>query len=199
MVGLTVIRFRFHRLNQTMKRLLLLGAGWGLLLASCREITFPEPQPAGVEQLAEIPLGLRGKYVVRDDQSGEKGDTLLIESWGYHFKDSNEKDWLGRGTLSDSLIVKFYQEYYFINFKSGDQWVLRLVKQLPGGDFQFLSIDLKGEEKDKEVVKKLSKKFKVKEIKKNEDTFYQINPTPAQLMVLIKEGYFTGSTLEKKK
>ncbi|MCX8490105.1 MAG: hypothetical protein ORN54_03460 [Cyclobacteriaceae bacterium] len=34
---------------------------------------------------------------------------------------------------------------------------------------------------------------------KEDDIFYQINPTPAQLMMLIKEGYFTGDKLQKIK
>lgn len=183
-----------------MKVKLLYGLlAWSALLFSCSEVSFPVAQPAGVAALQEVPSALQGKYIGRDEASGEKSDTLLIESWGYHFKDSKEKDWLGRGVLSDSLVVKFYQDYYFVNFRSGDQWVLRLVKQLASGDIQFLSINLKGDEKDKEVVKRLSKKLKVKEVKRNEDTFYQINPTPAQLMALINEGYFSGTTLQRKK
>lgn len=180
-------------------KLLFVLLGWGALLISCSEVSFPVAQPAGITPLQEVPETLRGKYIGRDEQSGEKSDTLLIESWGYHFKDSKEKDWLGRGVLSDSLVVKFYQDYYFVNFRSGDQWVLRLVRQLAGGDIQFLSIDLKGDDKGKEVIKQLSKKMKVKEVKRNEDTFYQINPTPAQLMALINEGYFSGTTLQRKK
>jgi len=48
-------------------------------------------------------------------------------------------------------------------------------------------------------LKKISKKLKVTEIKKKDDTYYQIKPTPAQLMDLIKDGYFTGAKLAKIK
>ena len=51
----------------------------------------------------------------------------------------------------------------------------------------------------KEMLRKMSRKFKVTEIKKESDTFYQINPTKEQLMQLIKEGYFTGDELPKIK
>lgn len=179
-------------------RLLALAASWSFLLISCKEVSFREPQPTGILPLKEVPEQLRGSYLARDEQTDEKGDTLLIESWGYHFKDSNDKDWLGRGVLSDSLIIKFYEDYYFLNFRSADQWVLRLIKQKPNGDIEFLSIDLQAEDKTKAMVKKLSKKVKVTEIKRKDDTFYQISPTPAQLMGLIKEGFFTGTTLQKK-
>ncbi|HNP94728.1 MAG TPA: hypothetical protein PKJ63_03840 [Cyclobacteriaceae bacterium] len=172
---------------------------WLLLLASCKEISFKEPQPAGVPALTEIPANLQGHYLSYDEITGEESDTLIIESWGYHFKDKEDKDWLGSGHLSDSLVVKFYQNYYFINFKSGDQWVLRLVRQKPYGGIEFLSIDIQDDAKRKEMLRKISRKLDVKEIHRDEDTFYQIRPTAAQLMQLIKEGYFTGPELSKVK
>lgn len=183
-------------------RVFLLAAFWTLMLASCKEVSFRETQPAGVPALKEVPETLRGIYVPSNIDPLDKGDSLIIESWGYHFKDSQDKDWLGRGVISDSLVVKFYQDYYFVNFRSGDQWVLRLIKQNPNGDLQFLSIDLHdGESGDKakdKTLKKLSKKFKITEVKRGDDTFYQINPTAAQLMTLIKEGFFTGDTPLRK-
>lgn len=181
-----------------MKYILLAGF-WAAMLWSCREVSFPETQPAGVTPLKEVPANLRGYFQTRDQTSGEFSDTLIIESWGYHIKDKNDKDWLNRGTLSDTLTVKFYIDYYFINFKSGNQWVLRLIKQHPNGDVEFLSIDLNDDAKRKDILKNLSKKLKVTEIKKQDDTFYQINPTPAQLIGLIKDGYFTGTKIHKVK
>jgi len=181
-------------------RNLVLLLFWSALLYSCKEVTFTEPQPRGVTSLKEMPLLLQGKYQTMDATTGQFSDTLIIESWGYHFKDKNEKDWLTRGTISDTLVVKFYQNYYFVNFKSNGQWVLRLIQQEPSGNIQFLSIDLKDELKRKEILKKLKKKVTIKEVHtKENDIFYQINPTVDQLMLLIKEGYFTGSRLHKIK
>ncbi len=172
---------------------------WTTLLYSCKEVSFREPQPVGMPILKELPVVLRGRYTTPDDGSNEKTDTLSVESWGYHFKDKNDKDWLGRGVLSDSLVVKFYENYYFVNFKTEDQWVLRLVKLKPDGSIEFLSINIQDDAKRKEMLRKLSKKFKVTEVQKKDDTFYQINPTAPQLLQLVKEGYFTGSTLMKVK
>lgn len=176
---------------------LLLVVAWSALLYSCKEVSFKEPQPAGVAALKEVPASLHGFYQVYDQKSGELSDTLIIESWGYHFTDKNDKDWLGRGTISDTLVVKFYENIYFVNFKTEDQWVLRLIRQKPSGQIEFLYIDVQDDSKRKEILKKISKKLTVKEIKKGEDTYYQINPTPNQLMNLVKEGYFTGSELQK--
>ncbi|MBI1770231.1 MAG: hypothetical protein HYR67_17825 [Bacteroidetes bacterium] len=181
-------------------RLFILIFAWALLLASCKEVSYKEAQPGGVPSLKEVPPNLRGIYQAYDQATGDFSDTLIIESWGYHMKDKKDKDWLGRGTLSDTLVLKFYENYYFVNFKFNNQWVLRLIKQHPNGSFEFLSIDLQNNDpKKKDLLKKLSKKLKVTEFKKKDDTFYQINPTPAQLMTLIKEGYFTGSKLNKIK
>ena len=176
---------------------LLLVFFWAVMLYSCKEVSFREPQPAGVGALKEIPAELRGRYLATTKTSNEKNDTLVIETWGYHFKDKDDKDWLGKGTLSDSLVVKFYKNYYFVNFRSGDQWVLRLIKRKPSGAIEFLSIDLENEDARKRVIGKLSSRFALKELKKEGDVFYQINPTRNQLLVLIKEGYFTGGELKK--
>ncbi|MBL7850568.1 MAG: hypothetical protein JNN04_06670 [Cyclobacteriaceae bacterium] len=169
---------------------------WTVLLTSCKEVSFREPQPAGVQALKEVPPALRGSYVGVSAQ-GNDTDTLIIEAWGYHFKDTNNKDWLGKGVLSDSLIVKFYKDYYFVNFRSGDQWVLRVIRQKPGGILEFLSIPIGDDAKRKEILKKLSKKLTVKEVQRKDDTFYQINPTREQLMELLREGFFTGNELAK--
>lgn len=153
----------------------------------------------GIAPLKEIPPGLRGIYQTYDRQSGETGDTLIIESWGYHFKDKEDQDWLGKGKLSDSLVVKFYENVYFVNFKEDNQWVLRLIRQKSPGVLEFMSIDIQDDSRRREMLRKLSRKLPVKEIERGDDTFYQINPTPAQLLILIKEGYFTGVELRKMK
>jgi hypothetical protein len=180
-------------------RLLLLITFWSLLLYSCKEVTFVEAQPAGIAALKSIPSSLHGVYQTYDRQTGEVGDTLIIESWGYHFKDKEDQDWLGRGTLSDSLIVKFYDNCYFINFKDDNQWVLRLIRQKSPGVLEFMYIDIQDDSRRREILRKLSRKIEVKEIQNGDDTFYQINPTPSQLVALIKDGYFTGIELRKMK
>ncbi len=192
-----VLCFRFSRTNAYVMKPILLLVVWSALLYSCKEVSFKEPQPAGIPALKEVPAPLRGTYLARDQKTGDQSDTLIIESWGYHFLDKNDKDWLGRGVISDTLVVKVYENYYFVNFKSNNQWVLRLIKQKPSGSIEFLSIDIQEEPKRKEILKSISKKMKITEVEKNGDTYYQISPTPAQLMALIKEGYFTGPELQR--
>lgn len=178
----------------------LLSLFWLLLVSSCKEISYPVPQPSGIPALAKIPDQLQGRFVGIDPDSGEKSDTLIIETSGYHFQDTNDKDWLGKGVLSDSLVIKSYMNYYFVNFRLGNQWVLRLIKPNPSGSIELLSIDLKDDAQVKEVIKKISARTKVKEIKTDgSDVFYQINPTPALLLQFINQGYFTGIELRRQK
>ena len=177
-------------------RKLTLVVAWALLLYSCKEVSFSEPQPAGIIALNEIPKSLLGNYIAIDEK-GNDTDTLIVESWGYHFRDSKEKDWLGKGVISDTLVIKSYQNHYFVNFRAGDQWVLRLIRQKPSGSLEFMSIPVGDDAKRKDILKKLAKKFPVKEIQRKDDTFYQINPTRDQLMELIREGFFTGNELAK--
>lgn len=165
-------------------------------LVACKEVSFPEPQPRGIEAAREIPAPLRGQYLARES-NGSGGDTITVEAWGYHLRDKDDKDWLGQGRLSDSLVLKAHQNYYFINFRSGDQWVLRVIKRLPNGDLHFMALDVQNDENRKTLLKKLSKYGPVKEIKRGDDTYYQINPSAAQLMQIIKEGHFKKETLER--
>lgn len=177
--------------------LIIISCFWSLLLFSCKEVTFPQPQPLGVSALKEVPAALHGKYLTRDKASGEIGDTLIIEAWGYRLEDKKGIDWLGGGRISDSLVVKQYQNYYFVNFKEGDQWVLRVVKEKSPGVLEFMSVNLENEVQRKEILSKLSKTLKVKEAEQGQNTFYQINPTQAQLIKLLQEGYFTGIELRR--
>lgn len=180
-------------------RLTFIVAAWSvLMLSSCKEVTFPVAQPKGVKALTELPVSIRGKYIIGDPKETTK-DTLIVEAKGYHFKDSDEKDFLGKGVISDSLVIKFYKDYYFINFRSDDQWALRIVKQKPSGALDFMAMNLNDDNRtEEELIAKLSKQLDVKKLETEDGTFYQINPTPNQLMSLIKDGYFSSITLEKK-
>lgn len=64
---------------------------------------------------------------------------------------------------------------------------------------ELLSINTEDDTVREEVLQKLGKKLKVKTQKQNDYVFYQINPTPAQLMSLVKDDYFTGVELIRKR
>ncbi len=172
---------------------------WCALLLSCKEVSFLKTQPAGVAALNQLPQSICGEYLIRDKATGEIGDTIIIEPWGYRTKDANGNNWLGVGRISDTLVVKQYQDYFFINFKEGDQWILRLLKVKNPNRLELLSINLQNDVEREAMLERLGKKLKVKTIKDNDYVFYQINPTPAQLMSLVDENYFTGVDLIRKR
>ena len=108
-----------------MKKILIL-LSLLLLLASCEEVIYPEPQPPRVKALKEIPDHLRGVYL------DENQDTLVIlrRSFIYHvfsFTDASEE------FLSDSLVLKSYKGKYFLStiMDIGDEnyWLTYLFEQ----------------------------------------------------------------------
>ena len=164
---------------------------WALLLSSCTEITFTQPQPSDATPLKEIPASLVGSYLTRDPKTGELGDTIVVESWGYRLKDKDEKDWLQHGVISDSLVVKYSDNYYFVNFRTKtNHWILRLIHPTANGSIELFRINLDDEKKRKEILKKLGSLTNYRLINANGDKFYQTNPSVKQLKSMIHGGLF---------
>jgi len=79
-----------------------------LLLASCDQVIFQEPQPRKVNPLKEIPIVLQGMYLDQD------GDTLYVNKDSFSY-DSDEFHYLDKVYLSDSSVLKKYKDHYFYN------------------------------------------------------------------------------------
>jgi hypothetical protein len=77
-----------------------------ILLTSCDQVIFPEPQPQKVKPLKEIPTILQGIYLDED------GDTLYIHqhSFAYNSDEFHSPD---KMHLSDSSVLKEYYDHYF--------------------------------------------------------------------------------------
>lgn len=159
-------------------------------LASCKEISYKEPQPKGKRALSEIPRELRGKYLLVDDDGNK--DTLLVTSKGYYMpSDSTE------GNLGDSLVLKKYKGYYFFNDNENPEWLLRIVKKEANGDLSYMYMD-PGEETFNEFLFRLNKEIQIDSSEVNGKKLYQIDPTPRQLLALIKEGFFKKTITLKR-
>lgn len=162
-----------------------------LCLVSCQEISFQQPQPTGVSALTNIPAKLRGKYLLIDPNSPST-DTLFVESGGYRVgHNPKEKNMLG-----DSIVLKSYRGYYFLNINGNPEWFLRVIKRERNGDLLFMSLE---EEQNKfgNFVKKLSRTIRVDSVQLKDEKLYQIHPTPKQLVGLIDNGFFRKITLKK--
>ena len=159
-------------------------------LLSCKEITYTEPQPKGKKMLAEIPNSLQGKYLLIDDNGIDK-DTLYISKHGYHIRGESAD----AGDLGDSLVLKKYKGYYFLNINQRPEWALRVIKQEKNGDIIVMAMDDKN---FNSFLKKLGKEIRIDSTQEKDERLYQIDPTPKQLVGLIKKKYFSQETRIKK-
>jgi hypothetical protein len=165
-----------------------------LLIGACNEISFREPQPKGKESLTKIPIELQGSYLMKDDD-GKTRDTLIISPLGYIAGHNPDEKML----LSDSLVLRTYKGYYFINLNSRPEWVLRVLQRQKNGDLLFLALDRDNKTTFNQLLKKLSTEIEIDSSSVNESMIYQIDPTPKQLVSFIKKGYFKKSLFTKIK
>ena len=172
-----------------------------LTLVSCKEISFKEPQPKGKKALKEVPAKIRGKYLISDDEGNPSKDTLIITKDGYRFgyydPEQRMKEPKGdEALLSDSLVLKQYRGYYFVNLAEDPEWLLRVIKREENGDISLLSMEPK-DESFNAYLRKLATEIKIDSTEVNNEKLYQIDPTPKQLVDLVKKGYFSKSLMKK--
>lgn len=164
-----------------------------LAAVACKEISYQEPQPRGKKTLQEIPAKLRGKYLLRDEKSSEH-DTLVVTNKGYFFSSDSARE---SAHLSDSLVMKSYKGYYFINMNENPEWILRLIRQDEKGDLHYYTME-KEDRNFNAFLKELGTKIRVDSSEVKGEKLYQIDPSPKQLMGLIRAGYFKEGMLMKK-
>lgn len=165
---------------------------WIGLLAACTEISYKEPQPKGIKSLDKVPVRLQGKYQVSENGAV---DTLIVIPTGYLI--GNDE----LASLSDSLVLKYYKGYYFLSMRDNFAWYIRVIKQEKNGDINFLEMDgpSGSDEEIKKFIEKLSNDIRVAETEIDNKTCYVIDPTPKELLGLIKKGYFKQQTFSRLK
>lgn len=158
-----------------------------IILASCTEVSFPVHQPRGIAALSNFPTELQGRYIT--SQTDSLRDTLFITERAYRFSSAlpEERSWLSQAQLSDSLILKKYKGFYFVNFREYDQWLFRVLSRERNGDLLLKSLALDGPGKDK-LLWRLQQELTVQTIvRDSSEKFYRIDPTPKQLLRLLRE------------
>jgi hypothetical protein len=164
-----------------------------ILLIGCKEISFEQPQPKGKKILKEVPEGLHGKYLIADE-NGKSTDTLTVDRFGYRLGHNPRE----KASLSDTLVLKFYKGYYFLNMNEHPEWILRVLRKEANGDLVYLAME-EDDKKFNSFLKRLSAKVTIDSAVVNGEKLYQIDPTPKKLVSLIKEGYFKQTVFKKIK
>ena len=155
-----------------------------LALYSCKEITYKNPQPKGKKPLSLIPEDLRGSYIMINETENTS-DTVIVDSKGYMIASDSKQKLLG-----DSLVLKVYKGYYFLNINERPEWLLRIITREPNGDLVFRSMDT-NEDRFKALLHKLAGDVPIDSLEIDGEKLYQIDPTRRQMLKLIKSGYFS--------
>lgn len=173
-----------------------------LSIVGCKEVTFESPQPKGKKALSSIPKSLQGNYLTIGKDGELSKDTVIVTSQGYRFgyfdpaDRVKQNDEYERGVLSDTMIMKSYHGYYFLNLNERPEWLLRVLKQEKNGDVWYMSLEEK-EGDFNEYLTRLSVVVKIDSSKTESETLYQIDPTPNELIELIEKGFFSKVKLKK--
>lgn len=172
-----------------------------ILFCSCKEVTFREPQPNGRRALTSVPEKLQGKYLTYQENGELSQDTVIVTRYGYRFGYFNRVADSGRESydtriLSDSLVLRSYRGYYFLNFYEDPEWLVRVIKQEKNGDLIYMAMEEEGVDFN-DYIRKLSAEIPIDSVKGKNETLYYIDPSPSRLVELIEKGYFSKATLKK--
>jgi hypothetical protein len=166
---------------------------------ACKEITYPAPQPKGKKSLTAIPDKLHGNFrltKIGTPDSTDEQKLVITRNGIYDFKDPNDDPML----LGDSLVVRQYKGLYFFNQANKGRkpdWSVAIMKPLSNGDLE-VSLMTTDEKQFKTLVRNVSAVVTIDSTARNGEKLYQIDPTPKQLMVLMKKGYFSDKFLLKR-
>ncbi len=170
-----------------------------ILATSCLEISYKEPQPKGKKILQTVPKKLQGRYHLTENGISLDDIVLIFEN-GYRLEPKDSLEKIEEFLLSDSLVLKYYKGYYFVNSRATHAWLLRIIQRKKNGDLVFLEMDNipEHEESRKEFIDRLGAEVPVIETEVNGSRQFIIDPTPQKLLDLIRKGFFKEKTLLKK-
>ena len=154
-----------------------------LILASCDQVIFPEPQPRKVKPLTEIPEALQGTFVDGDE------DTLFVKKHLFSYYSALAD--LNDIHLSDSTVLKLYKGRYYYNSRislQGEYYWLSYILLPTDEGFDLYSMD-------SDDIVKLAKlqeiTSKERDIKDGDAEYYLFNPKRKHYKKIISDSVFT--------
>ena len=159
-----------------------------IIFFSCKEITFQTPQPKGKKELTFFPEALQGKYKGDDHR-----DTLEILKNGFFLGEDFME-------LSDSLVLKMYKGFYFLNmrentFSSSRVW--NLVVMHPSDSALTVQSFVQNENNFNAFVKNIAELVPVDSVKVQDQFIYQIDPKPRELIKIINKNLLQKVVFKK--
>jgi hypothetical protein len=172
-------RSRIEYSSQTRYIKLLLFSSL-VFLASCTNIYFENPQPAGQGNLSEFPKKLLGTYV--DSEKGDTVVTVLSDGISLNLNGNDVKI-----PLSEKTILRNYKSFYFLNLKQDEDslWTVYIVKPA-----KKKTLDLFDFSTDQAELEKLAAITEVKKkIKEGQDSpTLIINPGISEMDRILESG-----------
>ncbi|MEN8224498.1 MAG: hypothetical protein ABFS05_03980 [Bacteroidota bacterium] len=165
---------------------LVCGIALLLLLSSCDQVVFPEPQPGKVKALDEIPELLQGLYI---DQNK---DSLYVYKNSFSYAEGPPLCYKNE-PLSDSTVLKVYRGKYFFNrrirIKNEYYWLTYMLDPVDLGK----RIDLYA--MDPGDIVKLAKlqeiTSKLRDIENGDNNYYLFAPKKKHYKEIISDTIFT--------
>lgn len=157
-----------------------------LLITSCDQVIFTEPQPRKVKELIEIPKILQGTYLDQD------GDTMYIDQGSFSYY-STEFDGLKNIKLSDSAVLKLYKGHYYYSspvlIMEEKFWLTYILyPEEDGSGFDLYAMD-------PDDVVKLAKlqeiTSKIRDIEEGDQKYYLFDPKKKDYKKIISDTIFT--------
>jgi hypothetical protein len=165
-----------------------------LPLMACEQVLFREPQPRGVKPMSAIPGKIQGKYLLDVEDGSEEPDTVYIHE--KEFRIGTEGNDIRR--LGDSIRFTSYKGWYFVSFREKTLWDVKALKRTPDHDLEYYSIDLTGtDEKRDSLLRVINDLVPVQNIHADGDTLHVIDPTPRQLLSMVRKGYFSKVRMKR--
>lgn len=157
-----------------------------ILVTSCEQVVFQEPQPRKIKPLEEIPEILQGIYL------DHNSDSLFIFKQYFTYQ-ADEFLSLEKEYLSDSSILKIYKGKYFYNkriqINEEYYWLTYMLDPVSPGE----QIDLYA--MDPGDVVKLAKlqevTSKIKDIEDGDEDYYLFAPQKKHYKKIISDTIFT--------
>ena len=159
-----------------------------LLIISCTEVIFEEPQPAGVKGLKEMPKELHGQFtfVILNEE------TVLEIAGNYITNDD------GKAYISDSLIVKKLGNRYVVNIQVNEgsdeklgKWQTYVLEDKGCGFVKATSFIINSES----YIPQFAAQYENQQIGEGQEKSIIIKPTAGQFNSILADDSVTVSVI----